>query len=165
MARIRETDTLEGWAIRAWYNINTRTVNGMCPQWQQPMIASYLNKGILLEFTREELIQWALSKRETYNQLKMNKEIPSVDRIDPSKNYSIDNIRMISRKMNRLLGSLQAGEVKRKKMRAILMDGTIEIYGSQKEAAKILSCSQGNISRALKFNRTCAERKWEVCNG
>lgn len=83
-----------------WASINQRTVNGKynsspsalaCPQ-----LKSYRAKGITLNMTFGEFEVWMKSVEHIHNQIVEKGENSSVDRIDETKGYEIDNLQMIS---------------------------------------------------------------------
>lgn len=85
--------------LRAWGAINKRTVNG-----SNPTFSHYLKKGIRLEMTKNEFYNWCDDNKEKIQSFFDEEDSPSVDRIDSSKHYSIDNIRIISFSENSSLG-------------------------------------------------------------
>ena len=72
----------------SWGNLNVR-----CGKYKhlrtENKCRSY--ESIKIEFTREEYKDWCLANDE----LILSLSRPSLDRIDPDKNYSLDNIRVI----------------------------------------------------------------------
>lgn len=58
--------------------------------------ASYLAKGILLEMTRQEFYAWMETHKEQFYEISKTDKCV-VSRIDPKKNYSVDNLELISR--------------------------------------------------------------------
>lgn len=88
--------TPAGFTSRKWGAINRRTVNGSCPDWNNPSISySYLDKGICLEITKEELRQIVDRDWHIIEDLWNQGKTPSIDRINPNGHYSVDNIRFI----------------------------------------------------------------------
>lgn len=74
--------TPRGIAIQAWNSMNKRVA-------RQPEYA-----GIEVRMTRDEFVAWAIPEYASYLSAGHSQR-PSVDRIDPTLHYSIDNIRII----------------------------------------------------------------------
>lgn len=83
-----------------WKSINQRTVNGTyitSPSAQKcPQLVSYRKKGIALDMTFDEFRLWMLANEILHNEIVASGDKSSIDRIDESLGYSIDNIQMIS---------------------------------------------------------------------
>lgn len=98
---------LEEYTITSWKSVNQRATNGVYSNTpaikNSPQMASYHRKGILLEITKEEWIKFWKDNEQVVLEIIENKLIPSVDRIDTTKNYSLDNIRIISREKNMMI--------------------------------------------------------------
>lgn len=83
-----------------WASILQRCINSKYSQgktasknFQQ---ASYLKQNILLEMTYEEFTAWMFSQKELFDEIsEFTKAV--VSRINPTKNYSVDNLEIISR--------------------------------------------------------------------
>lgn len=70
---------------------------------------------------------------------------PSVDRIDSSKNYSIDNIRIIPLSVNVYRGVLNARCINSKNLEALDVLGNTIKFESVTEAAKFFKCKRDTI--------------------
>lgn len=79
---------------------------------------------------------------------------PSLDRMNPKKNYSKENVQMLTWTENRFKQSATDGKLGRKpRVIQMLGDKVIKIYQSQRHAVKELGVSQGNISSVLNGKR------------
>lgn len=98
---------LEEYTKTSWKAVNQRSTNGVYSNTpaikNSPQMASYHRKGILLEISKEEWIKFWKDNEQVVLEIIENKLIPSVDRIDTTKNYSLDNIRIISREKNMMI--------------------------------------------------------------
>ena len=92
--------TVQYFMATRWNAMNARTVNGTSPRWECKGASIYLRKGIRLEMTKEEFYGWCLSNWHYAIKLQKQNLIPSIDRIDSNKHYSLDNIQIISRNDN-----------------------------------------------------------------
>ena len=97
--------TLLGFITNAWAHLNSRTINGSHPDYNNRFAKYYLDKGIRLETTREEFAAWCTEQWPHIQQIRANGEVASIDRIDAKKHYSISNMRIISLRENSRLGS------------------------------------------------------------
>lgn len=80
---------------RRWSSIKNRTVNGGGrSNYKNDSNNKYIAKGIRLELTREEFKTWCYEHREEIAQMEKDGLRPSIDRIDPTGNYSGKNIRV-----------------------------------------------------------------------
>lgn len=101
--RERYLDSQSTWwnfAFRRWPSLNTRTINGSNPKWNQRQSRHYLNRGIRLEMTKEEFYSWCKSQSDAIDAILDAGETPSIDRIDSDGHYALDNIRVISLREN-----------------------------------------------------------------
>lgn len=74
--------TPQGWAGMAWCNITNRLRND----------ADYA--GVLLKMSREEFVAWCVPVIESWWRCNPGKK-PSIDRIDDTKHYSTENVRVL----------------------------------------------------------------------
>jgi hypothetical protein len=103
-ARIRHN--FNTWISKSWGRLNERTINGSRPNWKNPGLARYLKKGVELRMTRDEFIDKMQEFREVYDALLIAGEKPSIDRIDSTKHYQVDNIQIISHRENARRGAV-----------------------------------------------------------
>lgn len=75
----------------SWVSMNIRAGKYKHLQTEYQKHANECYKDISIEFTREEYKEWCLNQ-ESYI---LSLSRPSVDRLDSSKNYSLDNIQII----------------------------------------------------------------------
>ena len=108
-------ESLVGFISKGWASLNSRTINGSHPKWNQKRAASYLKKGVRLEITRVEFAKWCAANWDIILNIRANGGIASIDRIDPSKHYSLDNIRILPLDENLKLGSLLSIEIAKEK--------------------------------------------------
>jgi len=135
-----------------WTTLNQRCINGMYFN-DVPRNASYKRKKLLIEITKQEFIDWVDLVWPEFERLYLSGKTPSIDRIDNSIGYRIDNMQVIDLKLNMskdrmkpvIATSLFTGEVKR--------------YISEKSAEKDGFCSK-NISRSIKQNGTHKGFRW-----
>lgn len=83
-----------------WSSILQRCVNSKYSQSETAsknhQQASYLKQNILLEMNFEEFTAWMLSKKELFDMISRHSKAV-ISRIDSTKNYSVDNLEIISR--------------------------------------------------------------------
>jgi len=98
-------DTWHKWAMPIWNGLNCRTTNGKYAD--KPYIRNnkcfriYLRKGVELRMTKPEFMQFCYDNKNTIESMiasaKGERRLrPSIDRIDSSGHYSIDNIRIVT---------------------------------------------------------------------
>jgi hypothetical protein len=96
--------TIRYFIVDTWKKLNKRSVNGTNPKWDHRQSVSYLKKGIRLEMTKGEFRAWCLKNADMIMGLYNCGKTPSIDRLDSSKNYSIDNIRILDNEINKQMG-------------------------------------------------------------
>lgn len=101
---------LNGYITSTWKNINGRTINGSSPKWKDRNCRHYLDKGIRLEMTRDEFSAFVASHWDEVLDIRASGGKPSIDRIDSSKHYSLDNIRIIPLKENTMRPHVHSGK-------------------------------------------------------
>lgn len=83
-----------------WSSINQRCVNGKYTKsvsaQLSPQLLAYRKKGITVDMTFDEFIDWMLENKELFYMIKAEGEIPSIDRIDSNLGYAIGNLRLIA---------------------------------------------------------------------
>ena len=97
--------THKGFLMRLYRNMESR-VKGI----QKKNLSKYIGKEII---SRDEFYKWALNSDTFYSLFKSYEDSgftrrlsPSIDRIDSSRGYSIDNIRWLTMSENSRLGSI-----------------------------------------------------------
>lgn len=127
-------------------------------------------------YSKQELKDWLFSQKEFHEHYDNWKNAgypprgrmrPSVDRLDDSKGYSMDNIQLTTWGVNnakgnkdRRLGKLRTAK-KRTQVRQYLNDGNYNDYISIGEAARATGIPKGNICSACKGTRkTAGGFKW-----
>lgn len=88
--------TYAGLIENRWRSMNQRCVNGCYKTLNTPQFNSYVKKGIKINITKEEFVNWMLSVEEIHNQIVSRGEISSIDRIDEEKGYELGNLQLIS---------------------------------------------------------------------
>lgn len=63
---------------------------------RSPQMISYKKKNITLEMTREEFVNWMWENKHIHDAIVESGERSSVDRIDETKGYSLDNIQLLA---------------------------------------------------------------------
>ena len=133
--------TIEYVKGRYWNTLNQRSVNAR-PQ-ITPRNYSYFRQGVRLEFTKAEFCSWVDKNWPAFKALYENGRTPSIDRIDNSGHYTIDNIQVIDLKEN-------MAKDRRKPLEAVnAKTGEVRLYSSA-VAATIDGFSVKHISRACK---------------
>lgn len=106
----RKSDPLKTYPKSSWTAMQQRVVGGLYSSATSVTAnyqhQSYFRHGITCEMTRDEWYAfWAANSEAVLHIISLG-GIPSVDRIDSQKNYTKDNIRIISREKNLLLKNL-----------------------------------------------------------
>jgi hypothetical protein len=84
------------WRINRWWAaLNDRTVNGSHPRRDSQFAAHYLDRGIRLELTREQLADFVNANWGRIEEIRAAGGKESIDRIDPELHYSPGNIQII----------------------------------------------------------------------
>jgi len=104
--------TPEGYTTSLWHALNTRTINGSCPQWNNKGNRAYLKAGVELRLTRQQLCDFVTEKWDTIQAIRAEGGIPSIDRIGPSIHYELENCRFISWSENNHLASRKWSRLK-----------------------------------------------------
>lgn len=83
-----------------WASINQRTINGKYNSSESvqrcEQMKSYHKKQITIDITFEEFRNWMLDNEDLHNEIVESGNKSSIDRIDETKGYSLDNMRLIS---------------------------------------------------------------------
>lgn len=88
--------TLSRFKTVSWSKLNNRTINGSNPYWHiQQTANSYLSKGTMLVISKQEFRDWCDKNEKLIMDIYRSGKKPSVDRIDSSKHYSLDNIQIL----------------------------------------------------------------------
>jgi hypothetical protein len=90
--------TISGYASRLWKYLNERTVNGAYPLDSH---RSYLNLGVRLEITRDELKALIIRHWDEVQAIWDSGESVHIHRTGPSIHYSADNIEFLSQSEHR----------------------------------------------------------------
>jgi hypothetical protein len=130
--------TLEYFRRSTWGILNARTVNGSHPLYKNTQIKkTYLDKNIKLLFTKEQFYNFCEENKDKILNLYSDKDQPSIDRVDSSKDYSLDNIQIISLNENRRKGLINKNKLARKPIIATnLKTGEVKRYESAQHAIK-----------------------------
>ena len=129
-------------------------------------------------YSKDELVTWALSQ-EKYHKMHniwvlsdYDKSLtPTVDRIDDSVGYTMDNIQLLTwcENKNKHYDDRRVDELwaRSKQINKLTMDGKyIETFSSASKAGRSVGSSQGNISSVCRGERnSCKNFKWEYVNG
>ena len=91
---------------------------------------------------------------------------PSVDRIDPLRGYTFDNIQIITAEENRKKGDAEKMVLWGKPVHQISMSGVVVAkYPSLKVASQITGINKNNISTVInKKRKTAGGYRWEIIN-
>ena len=121
-------------------------------------------------YTKEEFYEWCLNQ-ELFHELFKNwlegdcirSLSPSADRIDDSKGYSFENIRLMTWGENK---ALYEANMVGTPVDQVALDGTVvATYRSQKEASRAMNCHQSNIYAAITCGYSAMNYKWRYSNG
>jgi hypothetical protein len=88
-------NTIDGFTEKLWGGLNSRTINGSHKNYKSKNNKIYLDNGVELRITKEQLLQKVTNNWEKILNMKNNKQIPSINRIGPSIHYELDNIEFI----------------------------------------------------------------------
>lgn len=87
----------------------------------------------------------------------MKPDKPSLDRTDPTRGYSLDNISVMTWSENRKKGDAEKILTRRTQVFQLDANGSvIAFYDSIQAAAKATKCYQGNITSCCRGQRHCA---------
>ena len=96
-----------GWIYRSWGHIKLRTGNlGSEKTKQMPKIRQYIEKGITLQMSKNDFYAFCFEHQHDWDALVAQGKKPSIDRINPAKGYSVDNIRILDTIENIRAGSI-----------------------------------------------------------
>jgi hypothetical protein len=98
--KARTRGTIEYFKVVSWNSMNRRTINGSNPDYKNINTINYLKKGIALDFSKKEYYDWCESQRDIIEKIYTESRTPSIDRVNPDKNYSLDNVRILPFDMN-----------------------------------------------------------------
>lgn len=142
--------TLEYFKLYSWRNINNRSVNGSN---FQDRYRSYKKKNIQVLMSKDDFYNWCDNHAEEILYLYRDGKTPTVDRINSDGNYEIENIRVLDKDLNSLLGS-KIGCIISKKMfgknivRVDLNTGEKKKYNSVAET-ELDGFNSGHVSRCV----------------
>jgi hypothetical protein len=74
----------------SWQNLHMRCANGIYLKWKNHEKSKHYD-SIYIKFNREVYKKWCIERKDIIENLKR----PSLDRIDNTKDYEIDNIQII----------------------------------------------------------------------
>lgn len=93
--------TLHGFTAKLWGSLNSRTENGSHPNRNNRRTRSYIEHGIRLEMTRNELAEVICSNWSVIQEIFNAGSVPSIDRWpDTDGHYTLGNVRFIPLKDN-----------------------------------------------------------------
>lgn len=74
-----------------WKHMNTRCYNGKYPDKSR----SHYQKGILLNMSKTEFYAFCDANQDKILDMYLDGKVPSLDRIDSNKHYSLNNIQIM----------------------------------------------------------------------
>jgi hypothetical protein len=102
---VKKDDPIRHYTRSSWSSVNQRTLNGA---WNaSPAVVnnkqqqSYFRKGVMLNMTYADWKQMWIDNTTNVLAIISAGDIPSVDRIDPTKHYEVGNVRIIPLSDNR----------------------------------------------------------------
>lgn len=99
-----ETDPCYYYTNQTWKTLNQRCVNGRYAHAESiqksPQMQSYHRKNIELHLTKDELRNFWYTNEDKVKEILLSGGIPSIDRIDDTKHYTLDNIQVLERMDN-----------------------------------------------------------------
>jgi len=104
---VKHSHTVAGYVVRLWDSLNRRTVNGSHPRYDAPQCCRYLDRGIRLEMTREDLTAKVEENLAAIQAVWASGESVHCHRIGPSIHYSADNIVFVSESKHHKLHARQ----------------------------------------------------------
>lgn len=119
----------------------------------------YIERGIQFEFigTTGEIADHILANRpdigKELQRLLDNGDRPTIDRIDSTKGYSLDNIRILSASDNSKLGARNRNKAYMQEVKIVWNDGRVVIAESKAEASRIIGCNHRSIIDAIKLRQ------------
>ena len=129
-----------------------------------------------INYTKEELINW-LNNSLTFNNLFINWEnnnfktnlVPSCDRLNDYKEYSLDNLQVCTWQDNNNKYKKDCLTGKNRKMcksiiQLDLNNNIVKEYFSLAEASRITNNFSSNLSKACKNGNACGGYKWKYKN-
>jgi len=110
--RAKSKRTIAGFAAACWKRLNQRTVDGAHPRPENKHIRVYLDQGIQLQITREQLTDAITAWWPKIRAMWAAGQTPSIDRIDSTRHYSPDNIQFIPLSENCRKSGLKSGRAR-----------------------------------------------------
>ncbi|MFZ8934316.1 MAG: hypothetical protein ACO2ZP_10500 [Bacteriovoracaceae bacterium] len=134
-------------AYRCYKNQKTRCSNKKVKAYKD-----YGEKGISVEYSPRQLVQWFL---DNYDEKEMSLEEVTIGRIDHDKNYSLDNIEIQTRSDNskEMLARCKESFTVPLKLLSSRTKETIAIFESQKEASEVLKINKVTLSNHLRKHK------------
>ncbi len=134
--------------LKTWYNIRSRTLNNDGSNKKNRCYT-----GIKLMMTRPEYYKWCEKQKTLIESFYKKGLVPSIDRINPKKNYTISNLRIVELKVNLSRASTPENKLKRETaLRKKLNRKTVAKVGnkkysfeSRKAAAKYFDLNESSI--------------------
>lgn len=118
----RPARTVNYYTSVLWCTLNRRTINGSRPRWDRKQSRIYLNAGVELRLSREQLHALVEDNWDTIQAIRVNGEIPSIDRIGPSIHYEVGNVRFISLSENSRKSAIRTNTLRRRRAKLIVAE-------------------------------------------
>lgn len=121
------------------------------------------NVKCFLGTTRQEIAE-TLHKyfEKDIKKLMSEGKTPSVDRINPTGNYELKNIRIIDYIENGKQGFINANNKRKKSIKVLYEDGKVEVFESIREAARKLNTTHSTIRYLIKTGNISKKYKFKV---
>lgn len=140
------------------YNKYNRTPMGLVSKWIRSQRNTYRQResraGMYPNYSLQELRAWALEQPkfmelfDKWVESGYNRDlVPSVDRKDPTKGYTLDNIQLMTWRENREKGRYERMDLVRRPVKQLNLDGSyVRTHDSVTEAAAFINRHHMGIS-------------------
>jgi len=115
---------------------------------------------IKIEIDEADWIEFVFRNWSTIQSIKKSGETPSIDRIDPKKNYCLENLRFIPKSLNSKLGGETYSDKFSKAVLAYSDDMSTKFKFKSKQQAGRWGFASTSIFNAIKLGRKYKDLNW-----